>query len=260
MLLLPKLGWLLIANTAISTVNAFDNTTQNLSLFSHWESYTRSREWSDGIVDFFKRYRVQHREMKDAEYALIPSVRRVLREKAQDDEAEKELQSRTTEWTAGVVETFNERGVPIEELTEAEYELIREITRDRWEPEKNEFAWDVYTEDEFAWNEYAGDENAEDEFAWNEYAGDENAEDEFAWNEYVGDENAEDEYAEDEHDKWYKIKWEDLPDIIKEWIDTHPLQTAFFILKGAAYFVPAGECGAILSALGFAPKGQRAGK
>ncbi|TEY31131.1 hypothetical protein BOTCAL_0822g00010 [Botryotinia calthae] len=64
--------------------------------------------------------------------------------------------------------------------------------------------------------------------------------------------------AKEEHAKWYKIKWEHLPNILKNWILEHPWQTAFHIVNGAVFFTPAGASGLVLRVLGFTSAGPRA--
>lgn len=68
------------------------------------------------------------------------------------------------------------------------------------------------------------------------------------------------EQAEKEHAKFYKIKWEDLPIIIKDWIKANPRQTAFHVVNGVVFFAPAAASGPILWILGFTPVGPRLGK
>ncbi|KAF7869760.1 hypothetical protein EAF04_004544 [Stromatinia cepivora] len=61
-----------------------------------------------------------------------------------------------------------------------------------------------------------------------------------------------------EHAKWYKIRWEDLPNIIKEWIRANPCQTAFYVVNGVIFFASAAASGPVLWLLGFTSAGPRA--
>ncbi|KAF7903458.1 uncharacterized protein EAF01_006507 [Botrytis porri] len=64
--------------------------------------------------------------------------------------------------------------------------------------------------------------------------------------------------AEKGEAKVFKMKWEDLPDNIKDWIKAHPYQTAFHVVSGVVFFAPAAASGPVLYLLGFGSMGPRA--
>ncbi|ESZ95380.1 hypothetical protein SBOR_4236 [Sclerotinia borealis F-4128] len=66
------------------------------------------------------------------------------------------------------------------------------------------------------------------------------------------------EQAEEEHAKFYKINWDDTPNVIKGWIKANPWQTAFFVVNGVVFFAPAAASGPILWILGYTSVGPRA--
>ncbi|KAJ8060455.1 hypothetical protein OCU04_010780 [Sclerotinia nivalis] len=61
-----------------------------------------------------------------------------------------------------------------------------------------------------------------------------------------------------DHAKWYKIRWQDLPNIIKEWIKANPRQTASYIVDGVVFFAPTAASGPVLWLLGYTSVGPRA--
>jgi hypothetical protein len=67
------------------------------------------------------------------------------------------------------------------------------------------------------------------------------------------------EQAEDELAKFYQTNWDDLPQIIKDWIKEHPYQTAFYVANGVVFFAPSAVSGPVLWLLGYTSVGPRAG-
>ena len=60
-------------------------------------------------------------------------------------------------------------------------------------------------------------------------------------------------------DEFATIEWEELPPHIRDWIQEHPYQTAFYVVNGVVFLAPGLVTTPLLGLLGFTARGPAAG-